>query len=81
MTVTVNRRCIFVFTVAGSNPHSVVFFLFFFLPCKLFSSNLALFLICILENETIAIVSSSFIVIHTKVHFKSSTYYSVNYLS
>ena len=40
---------------------------------KLFSSNLPLLLVCILENENIVIVSSSFIVIHTLVHFKSSS--------
>ena len=67
--------------VAGSNPHGVAIFFFSFIPCELFFSNIPLLLICILENENIGIVSISFIVIHTWVHFKSSTPYSANYMS
>ena len=62
--------------VAGSNPQGVaiIFFSFIF-------SSITLLLICILENENIGIVSISFIVIHTWVHFKSSTPYSAYYMS
>ena len=60
----------------GSNPQGVaiIFFSFIF-------SSIPLLLICILENENIGIVSISFIVIHTWVHFKSSTPYSAYYMS
>ena len=68
--------------VAGSNPQGVAIIVFFsFIPCELFFSSIPLLLICILENENIGIVSISFIVIHTRVHFKSSPPYSANYMS
>ena len=46
-------------------------YFFFFFPILVIFSSLSLLLICISKNENIGIVSISFIVIHTGVHFKS----------
>ena len=69
--------------VVGSNPQgvAVIIIFFSFIPCRLFFGSIPLLLICIPENENIGIVSISFIVNHTRVHFKSSAPFSANYMS
>ena len=71
-TVTLIGRCIFGFKWSQVRIHkaSLLLFFFSFIPCEFFLAVIPLLLICILENENIGIVSISFIVIHTRVHFK-----------
>ena len=74
MAQSVNRRCTFVFKVAGFES-SLPRIFYHFAHVSYFQA-----IIPISENDNIGIVSSSLIVTNTRVHFKSCTPYSANYV-